>query len=98
MPLETTAPASIPIPANDQREIRNIYEKIRSHRAKLVGPDGEARGFTRIGVFIFPTSIGGLRRWQIGLYSSIKRGVYDGSGEPHAWGISPILGRSFEEG
>jgi excisionase family DNA binding protein len=47
MPEETTTekhPApSVPIPANDQQEIKEIYEKIRNHRAKLVGPDGEAR-------------------------------------------------------
>ena len=47
MPEETIAEKNseltVPIPPNDQQEIKEIYEKIRNHRAKLVGPDGEAR-------------------------------------------------------
>jgi excisionase family DNA binding protein len=35
--------AALPICERDQQEIRHIYQQIRSRRAKLVGPDGEAQ-------------------------------------------------------
>jgi excisionase family DNA binding protein len=41
--IENNSELNVSIGANDQQEIKEIYEKIRSHRAKLVGPDGEAR-------------------------------------------------------
>lgn len=33
----------VSIKEEDQQEIRHLYERIRGHRAKLVGPDGEAK-------------------------------------------------------
>jgi len=35
------APATVSLSEKDQREIREIYEKLRSADAKLVGPDGK---------------------------------------------------------
>lgn len=46
MALETDPIAkasAVPISDRDQEDVRDIYEKIRNRRAKLVGPDGEAR-------------------------------------------------------
>ncbi len=43
MSKQASTEAGVDIAAGDQQEIRQIYEKIRSFRAKLVGPDGEAR-------------------------------------------------------
>lgn len=43
MSEETSAETGVAIAAVDQQEIQQIYERIRSFRAKLVGPDGEAR-------------------------------------------------------
>ncbi len=37
------APATIPISEKDQREIQDIYEKLRTADAKLVGPDGKTQ-------------------------------------------------------
>jgi excisionase family DNA binding protein len=37
------APASVPISGKDQREIQDIYEKLRTADAKLVGPDGKTQ-------------------------------------------------------
>jgi excisionase family DNA binding protein len=34
-------PATVPISGKDQREIHDIYEKLRTADAKLVGPDGK---------------------------------------------------------
>jgi excisionase family DNA binding protein len=44
MPEESVQSDAYPIPIeeSDQQEIKDIYEKIRSRRAKLVGPDGDA--------------------------------------------------------
>jgi excisionase family DNA binding protein len=39
---ETTVPA-LPISGKDQREIQDIYEKLRTAEAKLVGPDGRTQ-------------------------------------------------------
>ena len=40
---ETTASAGVAIADRDQREIRELYEKIRESEAKLVGPDGKTQ-------------------------------------------------------
>jgi excisionase family DNA binding protein len=37
------APAPVPISEKDQREIQDIYEKLRTADAKLVGPDGKTQ-------------------------------------------------------
>lgn len=39
----SATPAAVPLRQQDQDEIRSLYDKIRSRRAKLVGPDGEAK-------------------------------------------------------
>jgi excisionase family DNA binding protein len=35
--------ASVPVSEKDQREIQDIYEKLRTANAKLVGPDGKTQ-------------------------------------------------------
>lgn len=37
------AAAAVPISGKDQREIQDIYEKLRTADAKLVGPDGKTQ-------------------------------------------------------
>ena len=37
------AGAAVPISSKDQREIQDIYEKLRTAEAKLVGPDGKTQ-------------------------------------------------------
>ena len=37
------AAAAVPIPGKDQREIADLYEKLRTADAKLVGPDGKTQ-------------------------------------------------------
>jgi excisionase family DNA binding protein len=37
------AAASVPLSGKDQREIQDIYEKLRTADAKLVGPDGKTQ-------------------------------------------------------
>jgi excisionase family DNA binding protein len=39
----TSATVPIPISVKDQREIQDIYEKLRTADAKLVGPDGKTQ-------------------------------------------------------
>ena len=39
----TTPAASVPISGKDQREIQDLYEKLRTADAKLVGPDGKTQ-------------------------------------------------------
>lgn len=39
--LSETAGASLPISPRDQREITDLYQKLREVEAKLVGPDGK---------------------------------------------------------
>ncbi len=42
---EINKPATpFPIQPTDRQQIQAIYEQIRGHRAKLVSPDGEAKG------------------------------------------------------
>jgi excisionase family DNA binding protein len=43
MAANTLPPPSLPISAKDQVEIQDIYQKIRTSDAKLVGPDGKAQ-------------------------------------------------------
>jgi excisionase family DNA binding protein len=43
MAANTLPPAAIPISDKDQREIQDLYVKIRTSDAKLVGPDGKAQ-------------------------------------------------------
>lgn len=38
-----TGPAPVPVSEKDQREIQDIYEKLRTAEAKLAGPDGKTR-------------------------------------------------------
>jgi excisionase family DNA binding protein len=40
---KNTSPAPVPISGKDQREIQDIYEKLRTADAKLVGPDGKTQ-------------------------------------------------------
>lgn len=42
MAVKPLPPASVPISAKAQIEIQDIYQKIRTSKAKLVGPDGKA--------------------------------------------------------
>jgi excisionase family DNA binding protein len=41
--ITESAGSAVPIPGKEQREIEDIYEKLRRANAKLVGPDGETR-------------------------------------------------------
>jgi excisionase family DNA binding protein len=43
MAANTLPPPALPISAKDQVEIQDIYQKIRTSDAKLVGPDGKAQ-------------------------------------------------------
>jgi len=43
MAANALPPASVPISAKDQIEIQDIYQKIRTSEAKLVGSDGQAQ-------------------------------------------------------
>lgn len=47
-PVETGLP-NVPLSKKDQREVLDIYEKLRTAEAKLVGPDGRTQ--------ILPTSL-----------------------------------------
>jgi len=40
---KNAATAAVPISGKDQREIQDIYEKLRTADAKLVGPDGKTQ-------------------------------------------------------
>jgi len=40
---ERVAEAAVPISSIDQRDIQDIYEKLRKAEAKLVGPDGKTQ-------------------------------------------------------
>lgn len=43
-PASPSQPSNIPVQANHQQDVFDIYNKVRHHSTQLLGPDGEQRG------------------------------------------------------